>query len=113
VAENLELHMEALDLGDPNAKREYDAYRKLAQEHRQTAGELVATADEMGGYRELPMGKHDPKRMSDPRLLEAFERVVSLEQELLWLLQERIARDQKMLIEVQGGGNGGSRAARR
>ena len=106
MAESLELHMEALDLSDPNAKREYDAYRKLAQEHRQTAGELVATADEMAGYRDLPMGKHDEKRMSDPRLLEAFERVVSLEQELLWLLQERIARDQKMLIDMPGGGNG-------
>jgi hypothetical protein len=95
--------MKALDLSDERAKREYDAYRKLAQEHRQTAGELQATADEMAGYRDLPMGRHDEQRMSDPRLLEAFEKFVSLEQELLWLLQERIARDQKMLIGLPGG----------
>ena len=95
--------MKALDLSDERAKREYDAYRKLAQEHRQTAGELQATANEMAGYRDLPMGRHDEQRMSDPRLLEAFEKFVSLEQELLWLLQERIARDQKMLIGLPGG----------
>ena len=109
VAENLELHMKALDLSDENAQREHAAYRKLALEHRQTAGELHATAEEMVGYRDLPMGRHDQTAMSDPELLHAFERFVSLEQELLWLLQERIARDQKMLIEMPGGGNGRER----
>lgn len=106
MAENLELHMKALDLNDENAKREHDAYRRLAKEHRQTAGELDATAREMAGYRDLPMSRHDAKAMSDPKLFEAFERLVSVEQELLWLLQERIARDQKMLVEMPGGGNG-------
>ena len=106
MAENLELHMKALDLSDENAKPEYDAYRRLAQQHRQTAGELQATAEEMAGYRDLAMGRHDEKRMADPKLLEAFERFVSLEQELLWLLQERIARDQTMLIEMPKAGNG-------
>ena len=109
VAENLELHMKALDLKDENAKREHDAYQKLALEHRQTASELHATAEEMVGYRDLPMGRHDETAMSDPLLLQAFERFVSLEQELLWLLQERIARDQKMLIEMPGGGTGRER----
>jgi hypothetical protein len=109
VAENLELHMKALDLNDENAKREHDAYQKLVLEHRQTASELHATAEEMVGYRDLPMGRHDGMAMSDPLLLRAFERFVSLEQELLWLLQERIARDQKMLIEVPGGGTGRER----
>jgi hypothetical protein len=106
VADNLELHMKALDLNEANAKREHDGYRRLAQEHRQTASELRATAEEMAGYRDLPMGRHDDTAMSDPKLLEAFERFVSIEQELLWLLQDRIARDQKMLIEMPGGGNG-------
>jgi hypothetical protein len=108
VAENLELHMKALDLKDENAKREHDAYQKLALEHRQTASELHATAEEMVGYRDLPMGRHETA-MSDPLLLQAFERFVSLEQELLWLLQERIAHDQKMLIEMPGGGSGRER----
>ncbi len=31
VAENLEVHMKALDLNDQNAKQEYDAYHRLAQ----------------------------------------------------------------------------------
>jgi hypothetical protein len=109
VAETLELHMKALDLSDANAKQEHDAYRKLVAEHRRTADELQVTAQEMAGYRDLPMGRHDENAMSDPKLLEAFERFVSLEQELLWLLQERIARDQKMLIQMPGGGSGRER----
>jgi len=86
--------MKALDPSDENAKREYDAYRRLALEASPDGGELHASAEEMAGYRDLPMGKHDEKALSDPKLLEAFERFVSREKELPWFLQERIARDQ-------------------
>ena len=102
VAENLELHMRALDLGDASAVRERDAYRELAQEHRTTAAQLRATAERMAGYRDLPMGRHDPKAMSSPKVREAFAQFVTLEQELLALLQNRIERDRQMLSAMGG-----------
>lgn len=104
VAENLEVHMEALDLTDENSQKEYDAYLELAKEHRQIASQLTATAQKMAGYRDLPMGRHDQQVMSGPKVLEAFKQLVTLEQELLTLLRERLEQDQKMLIEMGGAG---------
>jgi hypothetical protein len=56
----------------------------------------------MAGYRDLPMGRHDEKAMTAPVNAEAFEKFVTLEQELLALLQQRLARDQSMLGEMRG-----------
>lgn len=78
VAKNLEVHMKALDLTDVNSKQEHDAYR------------------------DLPMGRHDQKAMSTPEILEAFEKFVKVEQELLALLQRRVEQDQRMLTEMGG-----------
>ena len=93
----LEVHMRALDLNDVNSKQEYEAYKDLAREHRKIAASLEATAQEMAGYRNLPMGKHDEKAMVHPRTLEVFENFVQHKQELLTYLQETIEQDQKML----------------
>jgi hypothetical protein len=100
VAENLETHMEALDLTDENSKQEYDAYVELAREHRQIAGQLKATAQKMAGYRDLPMGRHDEQVMAGPKVLRAFEALVRLEQKLLTMLQHRREDHQKMLTEM-------------
>jgi hypothetical protein len=102
VAENLELHTEALDLGDENSRSERDAYLDLARQHRQIATQLQTTARQMAGYRSLPMGRHDPKGMASPRLRDAFEKFLKLEQELLVLLQKRVEQDLQMLMAVGG-----------
>jgi hypothetical protein len=102
VAENLEVHVKALDLQDRNAEREHVAYVSLAKQHREIAAQLEAMANEMAGYRELPMGKHDEKAMSEPRVLEAFERFVKVKQELLVLLQKQAEQDQSMLVAMRG-----------
>jgi hypothetical protein len=39
----LETHMKALDLTDENSRTEHDAYRRLAQQHRETACRWAAT----------------------------------------------------------------------
>jgi hypothetical protein len=61
----------------------------------------MATANEMAGYRELPMADHDAKVMSDPKVAKAFEKFVKLEQELSVLLQDRVEQDHKMLVQMQ------------
>jgi hypothetical protein len=101
VADNLELHMQALDMTDDRSRREYDAYQSLVKAHRGAAWHLQSTASEMAGYRDLPMGRHDEKAMSDPKLGEAFERFVRREEELLALLQKRLEEDRSMLAAMR------------
>jgi hypothetical protein len=100
VAENLEVHMTALDLEDENARREHAAYESLAREHRAIAARLRALGEEMAGYRDLPMGRHDMTAMSSPPVLAAFTTLVRVEQELLTLLQEREALNREMLAAM-------------
>jgi hypothetical protein len=100
VAEILELHMETLDVADENARIEHAAYSELVNGHRRIASELLATAEEMVGRRDMPMGRHDESALADPRHLAAFARFVGLEQELVSLLQDRLSEDRKMLGEM-------------
>jgi hypothetical protein len=60
----------------------------------------------MAGYRELPMGRHDPAVMSSAQVRQAFEKYVAREQELLTLLQARIDADRGMLREMAAAGRG-------
>src|SRR5215212_11693428 len=101
LAENLEVHQNTLVLTDEHARAEYRAYVRLATEHRGIAAQLRSVAEEMAGYRELPMGAHDERAFSDPRIIEAFESFVRREEELLALLQHALERDRAMLGGMQ------------
>ncbi|HET8684856.1 MAG TPA: hypothetical protein VFM54_23740 [Micromonosporaceae bacterium] len=102
VAENLEVHMPALDVQDPSARREHDAYRALVQEHRTIAAQLSETARHMAGYRDLPMGRHDETAMADPAVARAFERFVGAKRELANLLQQSAEEDRGLLAQMGG-----------
>ena len=97
LAENLELHMTTLELDDENARKERDAYARLAGQHRAIAAQLRATGGEMAGYRDLPMGRHDEAAMASPDILAAFEKFVRLEEEVARLLASWVTRDRAML----------------
>ena len=97
MAENLAVHSRALDLTDQNSRAEYDAYEELVRELRQTAAQLKGTAQQMVSYRDLPMGRHDEKAMTHPRVLEVFEQFVKQKQEVLALLEQTTARDSELL----------------
>ena len=101
LAENLDAHRKALDLTDQNSKVEDDAYEKLLKELRQVAAQLAVTADQMAGYRDLPMGRHDQKAMTHPRVREAFEQFVLRKQELMELLQSMEDRDRQLLAMMR------------
>jgi ribosomal protein L32E len=101
MAEVLEVHQGALDLKDENSRKERDAYTKLTDEFRRIAGELKATAQHMAGYRDLPMGRHDPKVMTSAKPAKAFETFVKSERELVTFLQQALERDQKMLAAMR------------
>lgn len=97
MAENLDVHRKALDLTDPNSQAEYDAYERLLKDLRQIAAQLSVTASEMAGYRNLPMGRHDQKAMTHPRVGDAFQKFVQHKRELLELLEQTEERDRKLL----------------
>ena len=101
VAAILEHHMKALDLTDARSKRELEAYRRLASEHRDVASQLHAIATEMGGYRDLPMGRHDAKEMASPASADAFDELVKREQELASLLESRLEQHRQMLAGMR------------
>ena len=101
----LELHMEALEIADPITRPERDAYEELASAHRRLATELHGTARRMAGYRDLPMGRHDMRKMSAPANADAFRRFVTAEEALLKLLQSRLDADHQML-ESMGAARG-------
>jgi hypothetical protein len=104
LADNLEVHTKALDLGDENAKQEHAVYLRLVQQHRAIAAQLEAVAEEMAGYLDLPMGKHDPEAMSSPRVVTTFKSYAEVERELLGLLQEQVEQDQHILAGMQRSG---------
>jgi hypothetical protein len=101
VATVLEVHMKALDLTDESSQKEFDAYRQLVNEHRDAAAQLHSIATEMSGYRNLPMGRHDPNAMATPAAADAFEKFVTLEQEVVTLLEARLAGDREMLGQMR------------
>jgi hypothetical protein len=103
VAEVLEVHMRALDQSDANSRREYEAYRQLAEAHRLAGRRLTQLGQEMAGFRDLPMGRHNMVAMKAPAVTESFRRFVELEQELLILLQQRIPRDRELLGGMEVG----------
>ena len=96
----LERHVRAVDPADENGRRERDAYVSLAGALRGVSGALQATAAEMEGYRTLPMARHDPAAMAASEPRQAFAAFVRAEQELLALLTQTVARDEKMLASM-------------
>jgi hypothetical protein len=100
VAETLSVHTSSLDETEKNAQTERHVYRKLIDEHRHAAEILSTIGEEMASHRDLPPAKHDPKAIASPQALEAFEQVVKREREILALLEKRIERDQKILLEM-------------
>lgn len=101
VADNLEIHMTTLDPADANARKELDAYENLTHQHRQIAALLRSTGEEMAGYRELPMGRHDEAALSDPRLVDTFERLVSIRRETVELLQAMLEQEESLLAHAR------------
>jgi hypothetical protein len=103
MADVLENHMTAIDLADENGKLERDAYASLVRRLREVAAQLEAISDEMAGYRDLPMARHDIETLASPRSRSVFERLVRVESELAELSGEMLERDRQMLGDMRAG----------
>jgi hypothetical protein len=104
MADNLRVHMAALELDDEPAREEHAVYLRLAEEQRQVAGRLRAIAGEMAAARDLPMGRHDTQTLSSPEVADAFRHFVKAKQELAATLQGMADEDQRMLAAMDGPG---------
>ena len=104
MAENLRVHMQALELDDEPAREEHAVYLRLAEEQRQAAGRLRAIAGEMAAARDLPMGRHDTQALTSPEVADAFRRFVEAKQELAATLQGMAEEDERLLAAMIGPG---------
>jgi hypothetical protein len=100
LAENLEAHQPTLDLTDERSRQELDAYVKLARAHRAIAAQLREAAEQMAGYRDLPMGRHDERALAGRSVLDAFGNLVRVERELVALLQASVAQHEALLSGI-------------
>jgi hypothetical protein len=97
TAEVLERHSAALDRTEPAGRAELEAYTALVRAHRAIARDLAALAQQMAGYRDLPVARHDEAVLADPAgQAAAFERLVAVERELLELLRARVEEGEQM-----------------
>ena len=104
MADNLRVHMQALELDDEPAREEHAVYLRLAEEQRQVAGRLRAVAGEMAAARDLPMGRHDTQALASPEVADAFRHFVKAKQELAATLQRLANLDQRLLAAMDGPG---------
>ena len=96
MAGNLEAHLAAVG-PDSGSRPEREAYESLLATHRRLAAELGALADEMAGYRDLPMAEHDMEKMAGPESVGAFKAFIDAEQAVVELLSGWVERDRQML----------------
>ena len=102
MADNLHVHLQALELDDEPAREEHAVYLRLVEEQRQAAGRLRAVAAEMAAAGDLPMGRHDEQTMQSPEVGDAFRRFAAARQDLLALLERLGTQDQQLLAAMDG-----------
>jgi hypothetical protein len=104
MADNLRVHMAALELDDEPAREEHAVYLRLVEEQRQAAGRLRGVAGEMAAARDLPMGRHDQQTMTSPEVADAFRHFIGAKQELAATLQRMAEGDQRLLAAMDDPG---------
>jgi hypothetical protein len=102
LVENLETHLPTLDSDDPNAALERDAYTSLIAEFRTLGSGLRSVADEMAGYRDLPMARHVASALAAPEIMTAFRNLVQVEREVLDALGRAFEQDRQILEMFEG-----------
>ena len=100
LAETLQLHRRMLVLDDESSRAEDRVYGELAAAWGEIAERVGETAAKMAAQRDLPMGAHDESAWGEKHL-QAFEKVVTAERQLLGLLRLAAERDEKMLSSMK------------
>lgn len=96
LADNLERHVPSLSSEDAAGLGERLAYTRLAAQHREIAARLRSVADEMAGYRDLPMAPHDMNVLGAPEAVTAFESYIAALRQAIATLQATLTRDEAL-----------------
>ena len=99
LADTLELHRDLLDPTDPQAREEDEVYRELASRYRGLAQGIADAAARMASCQGLAPCPHDTSAFGSPHL-EAFQRFVKAQRELLEILRPAAERDQRFLASM-------------
>jgi hypothetical protein len=102
TAANLEAHMPSLDTSDDASARELEIYERIAAQHRAIAEQLRGTSAEMADARDLPMGRHDPEKLTSPEAVEAFRQLAAIEEEVVATLSAALEEHRTMLSAQRG-----------
>jgi hypothetical protein len=97
TAANLEAHIPSLDTSDEASAAELEVYERLAAQHRAIAERLRGTSAEMADARDLPMGRHDPEKLASPEAVDAFRRLVAIEEDVVAALTAALEQHRAML----------------
>lgn len=94
LAENLEAHVPTIDTADDAGRAEREAYVGLSTEFAELAAGLARTAEKMREYEDLPPAGHHDEALADPRLVEKYERLLTLKRELAELLAGSVEQEE-------------------
>ena len=97
MVEVLEMHQQALDVTDENARMEQAAYHQLVDDYRRLTFALRTTADHMLGCRDLPMARHLAPGMVTPDNRRVLANFVERERVLAAFLNMWFEEDQALL----------------
>jgi hypothetical protein len=100
MATVLDVHRRTLDRTDPDTGPEADAYATLVTDVNAASARLAALARKMSGYRDLPMGRHDPRAMSGRDAVDALAGFVQSERKLLSMLTATVGEYERMLEQM-------------
>jgi hypothetical protein len=101
MAAVLEHHLRALDEEDAASRAEHDAYTSLVAQLTEAAGRLDKIGQEMTGYHDLPMGRHDERALAGSEAISVFERFVEAERALRDLLAAAVHEHSAMLGQMR------------
>jgi len=101
LAQNLEVHVRSLPLGDSAAAQERAVYERISRDLRSATESLKAAAAEMASAVDLPMADHDMAAFTSRDVLDAFESSVAAEDKLRRLLDGRRVDNEQMLTAIR------------
>jgi citrate synthase len=100
VAENMDMHAAWVGTKSPDASREHDAMRAVAEAYRKIATAASEAASLMRGLDGLPPTAHDPARLDRQALAAWMRTKIAMQQDFARLLLAHAAMSERALAEI-------------
>ncbi len=94
----MEMHMKALG---KDGKAEKAGMMKLVKDHKAMIAAASKTSKDMAAMKDLKACKHDPKVMSDPKMMDGMTKQIALEKELASMMMKDAEAGEKMMADMK------------